>query len=73
MLLISLKEYLKNHHLVSFSELTTVFNSDPEVLQDMLKLLIRKGRVKKTNKTSHCGSKCVKCPPSTTEIYEWVG
>lgn len=72
MLLTKLKEYVKTHRLVSLFELTTSFNVDPEILRDMLRLLIRKGKVRQQNKTNQCGSKCVKCHPFVTEMYEWV-
>lgn len=72
MLLIKLKQYVKANRLVSLFELITRFNIEPDVLREMLKLLIRKGIVQLKSKTDNCGSKCVKCNPSVTELYEWV-
>jgi hypothetical protein len=73
MLLIKLKQYLHDNHLVSLFELMTKFNIDPDVLREMLKLLIRKDIIRLKNKTNQCGSKCFKCNPFVTELYEWVG
>jgi putative ferrous iron transport protein C len=73
MLLIKLKKHLQDNHFVSLFELMAAFNIDPDVLREMLKLLIRKNIIRLRNKTNQCGSTCFKCNPFVTEIYEWVG
>jgi putative ferrous iron transport protein C len=72
MILITLKQYLKQQRLVSMLELTQHFNVDSDIIRSMLQLFIRKGNVQKKTKTNLCGSKCAKCHPHMTELYEWV-
>lgn len=71
MLLTQLKGHIKNHRVVSLFDLINRFNADPEVIRDMLQLWIRKGKIRALQKTTSCGSKCVKCHPYITETYEW--
>ncbi|MBA2654610.1 MAG: FeoC-like transcriptional regulator [Gammaproteobacteria bacterium] len=71
-MLIDLKQYVKNQRLVSLYELSSRFNLDPEIMRSMLDLLIRKGQIRPRNKTNNCGSKCFKCNPLSTELYEWI-
>jgi Mn-dependent DtxR family transcriptional regulator len=73
MLLITIKQYIKNKRLVSLHELASCFSIDPEAMRDMLNFLIRKGNVRKQNKTNKCGTQCTRCHPSKIEMYEWVG
>lgn len=72
MILLKIKDYLKSQRLVSLFDLTTRFNVDPEIIRQMLKVLINKGNLRQQQKTSQCGTKCAKCHPSMTEMYEWV-
>lgn len=73
MLLIDLRQYVKNHRLVSVSELVNCFCLDANIIRDMLQLLVRKGHVRQKPKSSQCGIKCAKCDPLVTEMYEWIG
>jgi putative ferrous iron transport protein C len=72
MILMKVKEYLKTQRLVSLFDLTTRFNLDPEIVREMLKLFISKGKLRLQQKTARCGTQCAKCHPAMTELYEWV-
>lgn len=71
-MLIDLKQYIKNQRSVSLSQLVNNFPLDPMILHNMLNFLMQKGNIRKKSKTDNCGSKCSKCHPSVTEIYEWI-
>jgi len=73
MTLIALKEYLMHMKIVSLSMLQLHFqSSDSELLRDMLRIWVRKGRVRCFKKTAFCGGKCVQCDVAVTEMYEWM-
>jgi hypothetical protein len=72
MSLLEIKNYLKEAKIVSLSTLCTYFNCDSDLVRAMLGHLVRKGCVRGFSKTANCGTKCQKCLPGTTEIYEWV-
>lgn len=72
MILITLKQYLIQRRHVTMQNLINHFKLDPEILRDMLNLFIRKGHLKKKQKTNACGSKCIKCHPNMIEVYEWL-
>jgi putative ferrous iron transport protein C len=72
MLLQQMKLYLKQHRIVSLFDLKREFGSDVDVIRDMLDLWIQKGQVRCLQKTAACGSRCTKCDPLFTEMYEWV-
>ena len=72
MLIAEIKNQLRHQHAMSLLEMTTQFNVQPDILRDMLALLINKGQVRKCFKTPRCGTKCQQCSISATEIYEWV-
>lgn len=72
MILTDLKNYLASVQSVSLNDLAIRFNSDAQAIRAMLELLIRKGNIRRTKKTTACGSLCNKCDLHTTEIYEWI-
>ena len=72
MLLQRLKLYLRQRRIVSLFDLKHEFGADSDVLRDMLQLWIQKGQVRTVQKTESCGSRCTKCDPLFTEMYEWV-
>jgi hypothetical protein len=72
MSLLKLKDYLKNKRVASLFDLTTKFNLDPDIIRQMLKLLMNKGNLLEQKKTFKCGSQCAKCHPHQTELYIWV-
>ena len=71
MILSELKDYLAKTKVSSMFELQLHFNTDAEVLRDMLEHWIRKGKIKKTKRSVKCGS-CQQCNPLMTELYEWI-
>lgn len=70
MSLLDIKTYLMQMKVASLSNICTYFNSDPDVLRQMLCHWINKGKIRKFAKTN-CGN-CTKCSPLVMEIYEWV-
>lgn len=74
MILSRLSDYLRAHGRASLHDLQQHLDSDPEVLEDMLARLERKGRVRRLPGGSLCGESgtCCKCDPSTLVIYEWA-
>lgn len=72
MLLTDIQHYLKRQQRASLVELSRQFQVDPQILQDMLAVLIRKGQVQTCTKTPHCGVKCTQCTALEILLYEWV-
>ncbi len=72
MLLQQIKQYLVARRIVSIMDLKREFNSDADILRDMLQLWIQKGQVRCLQKTPACGVRCTQCDPLFTEMYEWV-
>jgi len=70
--LLDIRNYLMHVKMASLSSLCHYFNCDSELLRQMLKHWIRKGKVRHCKKTPQCGVKCMQCNPLLTEIYEWV-
>lgn len=72
---VSVSELKRHMQMINASNLFALshhFNTDPDMLRDMLGLLIRKGIVRKCMQTTKCGTSCNRCNPLLTEIYEWV-
>ncbi len=69
MILVNLKAYIQKHHAVSLFELTQAFGVQADALRPMLNIWINKGVISKANKTPQCGSRCLKCEPTLTEMY----
>ncbi len=72
MILTQLKSHLRLNQTASLFDMALRFNTEPNVIRDMLQLWINKGKVRKCMKTPQCGSKCSKCDPLLTEVYQWV-
>lgn len=70
--LLEIKNYVMQVKMASLAHLSAYFKCDSELLRTMLCHWTRKGCIRKTTKTPACGSKCGKCSPVVTEIYEWV-
>jgi putative ferrous iron transport protein C len=73
MSLVDIKKYLMQVKISSLSSICIYFNAEPDTLRQMLGHWIRKGCIRQCMKTPSCGLRCVKCSPTITEIYEWVG
>ena len=72
MTLTALKKYLQENRVVSINDLATQFDTNPDVLRDMLEILIHKGQVQKIQDADvHCG-KCAHCHLLSAELYEWI-
>ena len=72
MILSELRDYLKLHKRVTLNDLVIHFNMDADALRGMLGKWISKGKVKRLNPDSSCGTTCCKCDPALTELYEWL-
>ncbi|MCD6039200.1 MAG: hypothetical protein K0S27_600 [Gammaproteobacteria bacterium] len=70
--LLDLKHYLMRVKMASLSSLCSYFNGDEELIRQMLRHWVRKGKVRQCKKAANCGVQCMQCRPSFTEIYEWV-
>lgn len=72
MSLIEIKQYMMKVKMTSLNSLCLLFNADADRVRCMLEHWMRKGKIRQCMKKPACGSKCFKCPTSTTEFYEWV-
>ncbi len=72
MILSDLRTYLRQQHRVVLIDLVNHFNMDADAIRGMLSQWIRKGKVRRLSAESACGTRCCKCDPTLTEIYEWV-
>ena len=72
MSLIALKHYLVKTKFANLAGISHYFNSDPDVVRDMLSHWIRKGCVRQLPKNEMCGGRCIQCSPLMTEVYEWI-
>ena len=73
MILSQLKQYLVRAKVSNVLALAKRLQTEPEIVQDMLAMWERKGKVRKAESFAACGSRCQKCPPEATELYQWVG
>jgi hypothetical protein len=72
MILAELRSLLQTKKAMNLWQLTKCLQVEPDVMRDMLQHWIRKGKVQKCPSMPGCGSKCVKCSPMLSEIYQWV-
>lgn len=72
MSLIDIKRHMMQVKIATLASLCLLFQADADTLRAMLSHWIKKGKIRKCSKKPACGSKCFKCPTTTTEIYEWV-
>lgn len=63
--------HLRLNRVCSLYDLTIRFNTDVNLIRDMLAIWINKGKVGCRMKTDDCGNQCTKCHPHMTELYEW--
>lgn len=71
MILLDLKNYLQQRKHVNLQELALHFQTDPEMVRDMMQHWIRKGKVCEF-KPAGCGTRCIDCKPALREVYSWV-
>lgn len=72
MILIDVREYLKEKSTCNLQELSLHFHRDPAVMRDILSHWIRKGVIALGEKPVGCGIKCVQCKPSVAQVYHYV-
>ena len=73
MILSKIKQYLQQQGQVSLAEIALHLDTPPEAVKGMLETLLRKGRIRRQQLSSACGSSCCKCDSAVTELYEWAG
>lgn len=72
MLLLEVRDYIRERKHVSLRDLALHFDTDPEVVRAMLDKWIAKGRVRKCS-TAACGGCASNCSTAQAEeAYEWV-
>ncbi len=72
MILSDLRSYLQDKRRATLNDLVVHFGIEAGALRGMLAKWISKGKVRQSAADSACGTRCCKCDPSLTEIYEWV-
>lgn len=72
MLLTEIKNYIRSNQILSLFDISKQFNVEPQVLRDMLDILVRKGQIRRCLKDSKCGTQCNQCSALFTEIYQWI-
>ncbi len=72
MSLLAVKAHLVKTKIASLQTLCLLFKTDTEAMRCMLQHFIRKGQLKKCQRTDACGQACFKCPTAQTELYEWI-
>ncbi len=65
----AIKQYLKQHHRATLTDLANHFKTEGETLAPMLSHWERKGKVRHTQ-VSACSKSC--CQGGALDIYEWV-
>jgi hypothetical protein len=73
MILSRLTGYLEQHRRAGLMDLAYRFEADPDALRGMLRILERKGRIRRIIGSAGCSTGCGKCDPATLEVYEWIG
>lgn len=75
MILSQLTAYLAERKRAPLIDISHRLGSDPEALRMMLRMLERKGRVRKLPGPGGiaCTGGCDKCDPLSVEVYEWSG
>jgi hypothetical protein len=72
MSLLDIKQHMMKVKMASLGSLCQLFNAEPDTIRCLLRHWICKGKIRQCTKKPACGSKCFKCPSTTTEIYEWT-
>ncbi|HID97692.1 MAG TPA: sugar metabolism transcriptional regulator [Thermodesulfobacteriaceae bacterium] len=70
---IALRQYLQKRKLVPLIDILNHFRLDKDVIEPMLELWIKKGKVKRHKGDAACRNACCKCDPASIEFYEWTG
>lgn len=70
---ISLKKYLQSRRIAPLKDILNHFRVEREVVEPMIDLWIKKGKVVKRGGKTACKKGCCKCDPAIIEFYEWTG
>jgi len=68
-MLLDVQAYIRQRQRVSLKELQQHFYSAPQMLEEILAQLERKGRIEKLSSTSCSG--CCHCSQADFEVYQW--
>ena len=71
MILIDVKNYLKQKSVSNLQTMAVHFQRDPLVMRDILAHWVRKGVIAIEEKPVSCGIKCVQCKPEVAEVYRY--
>lgn len=71
-MLADMRTYIQQRKRASLLDMAHHFHINPCVVQDMLQVWVRKGKIKPVVKPTGCGTTCHKCDMSLTQVYEWV-
>lgn len=72
MILNELKLYLSHCKVANLAQLSQHLQTEPEFTRVLLERWIAKGKIRKLEKLPGCGSRCSKCLPQVTEVYQWI-
>jgi len=72
-ILLEVKDYIKQRKLVNLQDLALRFQRDPDTMREILGHWLRKGVIHKAAKPAGCGVSCGSCKPSVAEVYCWEG
>jgi len=72
MIFSDIRDYLQQHEYATLSDMACHFGTQAEVLNPMLDLWQRKGKVNKLS-PSTCSRACKRCTISQEDIYQWIG
>jgi len=69
MILLEVKDYIKQKQWVNLQDLSLHFQRDPDTMRDILGHWLRKGVVRRAPQPTGCGVKCGQCKPTIAEVY----
>lgn len=72
MIVIQVRDYLKEKGQASLRDMALTFNMEQEALRPILEQWISKGKVEKLPQGTKCGGGCSSCAPEQIEIYKWI-
>ena len=72
MILIQLRDYLKQHRQAPLRDLALTFKMDEQALKPLIEHWVAKGKVEKMPPHTGCQGGCTACAPETIEIYRWI-
>ena len=61
MILAEIKRYLQQRGQATLADIALHFDTAPDAVRGMLETLLRKGRIRRQQLNSACGSSCCKC------------